>query len=377
VDEYLKQGGVQVEETLLSDDIKPSFEIDDFIEEMAKKYGRDAIYSTDGNYSYVKNTFPWMLSKEDQERYEEVRLRTQAERDAQRALRPKYDQYTLPGGKNYREVLLTLPAKRKTYDRRGWVRAAEQGLISVDEFDRGLEGGDLSRPVADYRSKHWDQPNVIAHIRLNDRTDADGKRVLFIEELQSDWGQEGKKKGFAQDTTGWRVRQREDSEDPSQVEIIDRAGQVVWQGTSNGTDSQTIARAVKEVKESTVPAAPFVTKTEGWLNLALKRVMVMAAEGGYDRVAFVNGEQSADRYDLSKQISKIRYEDNRSGGVGMASMDGPPTDGQFYAYDLDGDVKIDKRLNDPVKELPDLIGKELAERLLNAPPVESRGIGSW
>ena len=53
------------------------------------------------------------------------------------------------------------------------------------------------------------------------------------------------------------------------------------------------------------PAAPYVTKTEGWLNLALKRVITMAVQGGYDKVAFVTGEQSAERYDLSKQVDSI------------------------------------------------------------------------
>ena len=44
-----------------------------------------------------------------------------------------------------------------------------------------------------FRSSHWDQPNVLAHVRFNERTDADGKRVLFIEEIQSDFGQATRK----------------------------------------------------------------------------------------------------------------------------------------------------------------------------------------
>jgi hypothetical protein len=48
-----------------------------------------------------------------------------------------------------------------------------------------------------FKSGHWDEPNILAHIRVNDRTDADGRRVLFVEEIQSDWGQEGKRKGFS------------------------------------------------------------------------------------------------------------------------------------------------------------------------------------
>src|SRR5690606_14708163 len=49
----------------------------------------------------------------------------------------------------------------------------------------------------EFKSSHWDEPNIIAHARVNDRIDADGKRVLFIEEIQSDWALEGRKKGYA------------------------------------------------------------------------------------------------------------------------------------------------------------------------------------
>ena len=33
---------------------------------------------------------------------------------------------------------------------------------------------------------------------MNTRTDADGNKVLFLEEVQSDWGQKGKKDGFVE-----------------------------------------------------------------------------------------------------------------------------------------------------------------------------------
>jgi hypothetical protein len=111
-----------------------------------------------------------------------------------------------------------------------------------------LEGDEQVYAPA-HRNSHWQEPNVVAHMRLNDRVDSDGKRVLFVEEIQSDWVQEGRESGF---------------------------------GTEEGN----------------VAPAPFVTKTEGWLNLALKRIAIIAAEGGYDRVAFITGTQSADRYDL-------------------------------------------------------------------------------
>jgi hypothetical protein len=105
----------------------------------------------------------------------------------------KYSNYTLPGGTNYREVLLTLPSKRDALlaeraamERRG---ALLQGNPNYAE-DRA-KYDDLQRQIVgtqDYKSKHWDQTNVLAHIRVNDRVDADGNRVLLVEELQSDFG---------------------------------------------------------------------------------------------------------------------------------------------------------------------------------------------
>jgi hypothetical protein len=100
----------------------------------------------------------------------------------------KYSQYTLPGGENYREVLLTLPDDTKQMTYQEWVAGGMKGEWST-------KGKSSSKPK--YVSSHWEAPNVLAHIRINDRTDADGKRVMFVEEVQSDWGQDGKSRGFS------------------------------------------------------------------------------------------------------------------------------------------------------------------------------------
>ena len=47
-----------------------------------------------------------------------------------------------------------------------------------------------------FKSSHFDEPNILVHLRMNTRTDAEGNKVLFLEEVQSDWGQKGKKEGF-------------------------------------------------------------------------------------------------------------------------------------------------------------------------------------
>ena len=72
-----------------------------------------------------------------------------------------------------------------------------------------------------YTSGHWDEPNVLAHVRFNDRTGANGEKVLHIEEVQSDWHQEGRKKGYQKndvDTTGWIIKEKAyDSEKANEI----------------------------------------------------------------------------------------------------------------------------------------------------------------
>jgi len=99
-----------------------------------------------------------------------------------------------------------------------------------------------------FQSSHWDEPNVLAHIRFNDRIDADGKKVLYIEEIQSDWHQGGRKMGY---------------------------------GNKDG-----------------VPDAPFKSS---WNMLSMKRMIRWAVENGYDRIAWTPGDIQAERYTSALQ----------------------------------------------------------------------------
>ena len=45
-------------------------------------------------------------------------------------------------------------------------------------------------------NSHWEDANVLAHVRLGTKVLEDGTKALVVEEVQSDWGQEGKKEGF-------------------------------------------------------------------------------------------------------------------------------------------------------------------------------------
>lgn len=43
----------------------------------------------------------------------------------------------------------------------------------------------------DYETEHFPDKNIIVHTRVNDKITEDGKKTLFIEEMQSDWSQRG------------------------------------------------------------------------------------------------------------------------------------------------------------------------------------------
>ena len=87
--------------------------------------------------------------------------------------------------------------------------------------------------------------------------------------------------------------------------------------------------------QKVVPDAP-LKKT--WYETAFRRVLRMAAEEGYDSVAWTPGEVQADRYDLSKQISEIHLSGTN-----------------FKAYDLDGNTVIEQT-GVKADDLPELIG---------------------
>jgi len=115
--------------------------------------------------------------------------------DTERATDPKYAQYQVPGGTNYREVLLTLPSSTEVGPK---VPDGAGGLVAPT-LAAGWQRIEGRQPGSrDFQSGHWDEPNVLAHIRMNDRVipeDPDAeidatnrrRRILFIEEIQSDW----------------------------------------------------------------------------------------------------------------------------------------------------------------------------------------------
>lgn len=107
----------------------------------------------------------------------------------------KFGDYQLSNGRNYKEMLLTLPEKKSLeqfkieYEKKFNVdlsTATEQQLNRLREQVEPIIGNT-------YKSSHWDEPNVLAHIRMNDRDIPGVGKALHIEEIQSDFLQAHRK----------------------------------------------------------------------------------------------------------------------------------------------------------------------------------------
>jgi hypothetical protein len=299
----------------------------------------------------------------------------------------KYGQYQLPGGTNYREHLLTLPPNlRRTGPKLSDAESAEmRQLTDVPWRSRTNEQqsrlGDLTKrwqlsqapdPYKNgaYRSAHWDEPNVLAHIRTSDRTGPNGEKILHVEEVQSDWHQAGRKEGYQGNSDEIRKTQTErDNAEKARLAHVEhqpplniRYGhpreaddKAAYNGVMDQWREQhsvildrfyAAERSLSNLKAG-VPSSPF-SKT--WHELAAKRILKMAADGGYDKVAWTPGEAQADRYSLHHQVDEVTYHEGEQ---------------TVKAYKSGRLEPVIEKSGVRPTDLPGVIGKEAADRLMS------------
>lgn len=266
---------------------------------------------------------------------------------------PQFDKsdLSLPGAVkgSYRELELMLPGPKKspkvivesigsmlgsegeyvmTYHARvegpnGYTSGRFESKAEAEVAASKIRKTDLKEIPANrpFKDSHFEtDENVFAHVRFNERIDADGKRMLFIEEVQSDWAAKGRDVGFNEPYIN---------------------GDIVGG------------------REESVPAAPFVSKQKGdqyvkddkWRALAMKRMIRWGADNGYDRVGWITGRDSADRYNLNTYVSKIEY--MRLPGENQTMIS---------AWDKAGSNVMSAKMI-PNKDLVGTVGKDLARKI--------------
>jgi hypothetical protein len=240
----------------------------------------------------------------------------------------QYSEFVEPGGENYQEIQFTLAS---------------------DELPVGSKAAEI-----DYNSPHFDNPdsdNMIFHIRTTDRTTPDGKKVLYIEELQSDWGQRGRKtrttegfelKGEERTKVEKRKKELKDNLNKKGKEVrnilakedylgFDSPDEMMrdlknWKKSAEKTDNvrwnemwEVPGLSANEIKivddffdkffkdrieieklekklASDIPEGPFVGATDKWTELAIKRLIAKAQKEGYDQISFSPGDVQSGRW---------------------------------------------------------------------------------
>ncbi len=286
----------------------------------------------------------------------------------------QYESWQLPGGKNYREMLLKLPDKsgfdiaandvKLKAARDAWHTEVQnsgadspQAIAARDKYSALVEATPTINPQQDFTGGHFNEPNILAHVRFNDRVDADGKKMLFLEELQSDWHQKGRQRGY--ETPENKATFDKDYSDYRDYRdsLTDKYGIDFYFKITPEERAKINALNDKLIQPkigNRVPDAPF---KKDWHELAMKRMIRYAAENGYDRIGWTTGDQQAQRYDLSKQVDEIRYQPV----YGESST--TPSKYDVMVFPKGGEKAITKTLTP--QEMEGFVGKEIAQKIIN------------
>ena len=360
-------------------------------------------YSQPGREQYVKFRDTSPLSEDEQDELARLSNLSKAHQqrempdDPERELDPTdnnpdtaYGDYKASGGTNYREHLIRLPhlygSKAPTYQSPHWkapnviahvrmqdmtppepktgatgLKLAQHHNVAVDELGSGslepaVKAGVITPTEAGVyaRAKRWTSSSYHGEPSPSVKT-------LHVDELQSDWGQDARKKGTSTSEADIEaLKERAAGAQRAQDQAYDRL-------RAQGLDPDEIrthpnytsmrdlvdqynARVEEAKKVKPVPTGPYIGNTQGWLDLSLKHVLNEAALGGYGRVQFANGAENADRYGMRQHFDSLHYDPAGKRLIGM-----------FNRHS-----KLHQENVEP-GDLPDIVGGETAKRLLTAP----------
>jgi hypothetical protein len=424
----------------------------------ARVYDRNGDWDAEGSYDSDSGEYTFggesFASEADVREWAD----TQAQVGVGADFAAKFTDYTESGGDNYREILLRVPqldttgpnlspavaaqaeAKRRMdaitdrpNDQNAWMQLTEaqraEYRAARAEFERlGAEAA-AARKRPFVQSSHFEQPNIVVHARVKDRKDADGKKVLFVEEIQSDLASKWRESTEGPEITARRreiVSEERAAEQqlselvPQAVEQIretfflrvrDQAtdalianelrvgiqaadvfeipqGQMApaqWEARAmlrefDGALSDQIAAQLKRLSDlydervrlgtdrsiaPSTPETPFLE--ENTYALMVKRLMRMAADEGYDAIAWTPGYMQAERWNKAAQsvVDGVEWASDGAGGAGISlTMSG----GQLVTGDVSAEGIVTSR-TDAIngKKLSALVGPGLAKQIMEEP----------
>lgn len=348
--DFIDQNKIRIEETRyaenpqVNDEVAQiAYRINDRYDELASEdLDMDEIYDT------LLREFPEMEKMEEDGRLilDEDAIGTPMYRPGNPAIKESNKTrlyYTTNGLSNKKEIALTVPS-----------------IESWNENDN-VHFGDAG------------QGRAVAWVRYGDARTEDGGKVLFIDEIQSKRHQEGREKGYSpvnlseyQRAIDYAFNQRTEYFNSLREKYSIKDAPVYdlmtkFEKKATREEFVEAARlnqacvaamdAFNKASDTGIPAAPF---EKNWHELAMKRMLRLAAEEGYDYVAWTTGEQQAERYNLSNAISNVYIK--KSPAASDLYFVKTFTNSGDIITDASGDMTIDR--------VGEVFGKDLGARLI-------------
>lgn len=204
---------------------------------------------------------------------------------------------------NYREFVLSVPERGR--------RIVEDNPNYDPNFPSIYRGGGENEPFRERldNSLNITDPrhfspiiNQVAHFRVTDRIDRDGRKLLHVEEVQSDIHQEGRKQGYLK--PGEKGAENLDDIE-ARMDAIRREGDRLGWTDERRNRYQDIRVEFQTAlaQRGKLPDLPFKTS---WPELTVKRILRLAADEGYDGVSWANGDQVGLRLSSREQLKGAR-----------------------------------------------------------------------
>jgi hypothetical protein len=311
---------------------------------------------------------------------------------------PRFAKYQLPGGENYREVVMAInprqineiPLNRYSVDLLETVDGVNEYQVSLDgrfvgnpvlaksEESAIKKAINQQKPKSKYTSSHFPNvPNYVAHMRLNDRTDAEGKKGSLIEEFQSDLHQAGRERGYKEDVIPLS-KEEADRKDAIKNKLFELEDQGIDEDNPTpeyqALNREFINLAIRDQggRISSVPDAPF---RKDWSLQLFKRALRDAVESGKQWIGWTTGIEQVKRYEeeMRQTVDEITWKkpkgdprknfaatkNGRTVITGLIKDDGSVYDSTIS--DANG------------KQLSEVVGKEIAAKILSEDSGTAKG----
>lgn len=278
----------------------------------------------------------------------------------------KYSQYQLPGGQSYKEILIKAPinkgeintelvgkleAERRNYGRS--TIAYQQKTKELNDLRQGIQG-----IQGNFKSSHWDEPNVISHLRMNERT-YKGKKVAFMEELQSDWAREARKNPFMSDNDVSQYLKL--SDDFGNLSKTQEERFYKLEGTLDDRYQIPNDDPATWLREK-LKGTPNNPNLKNWQELSVKRALKEAVDSKAEYFSWINGEQTSARYNLATQVKEVMWESTDLGKpITVVPKAGSPIS---IRINKEGVIERAGKEDWKGKKLDEVLGKGLADKIM-------------